>query len=135
MSLVEDQHMVETLGSRRLYPPLRNRVRSGGPERRSQLLDAETPQAVIECHAIAAITLVNQEPRWPSIPGAALHHLLGRPLRRQKWRHRNVQDFAVDVPDDKNVSCLDAEEIAGPYARLMPLKEIAPTGGGPSTVA
>jgi hypothetical protein len=77
MNLVEDEQVVETPSSRRLYPPLRNRVRSGRSERRSDLLDAEMPQAAIECHAIPAITVVNQKPRWPSIPSAALHYLLG----------------------------------------------------------
>jgi hypothetical protein len=139
MSLVEDQHMVETLGSHRLDPSFRDRVRSGRLEWRSHLLNAEMPQAAVECGAIATVTVVNQKPWWQSIPRAALHYLLGHPLHRWKWRYCNVQDFLVNVPDYKEdierlkQYCLDTEEIASPYARLMPLQEFAPTRGWPST--
>ena len=135
MSLVEDQYMVETLGSHRLDPSLRDRVRPGRLEWRSHLLNAEMPQAALECGAIATATVVNQKPWWQSIPRAALHYLLGHPLRRWKWRYCNVQDFPVNVPDYKEdierlkQYCLDTEEIASPYARLMPLQEFAPTRG------
>ena len=87
--------MVEILNSRRLRPPLRNRVRSEHPERRSHPLNAEMLQVAIECHAIAVVMVVNQKPWSPSIPSAALHYLLGRRLRRRKWRYRNMQDFPV----------------------------------------
>src|SRR5262252_608728 len=87
--------------SSQLHPLLRNRVRSGRPERRSHLLSAETPQAAIESRAIATVTIVNQELRWQSIPSAALHYLLGYPLCCRKRRYRNVQDFPVHVPDYK----------------------------------
>ena len=101
MSLVEDKQVVEALSSHRLHPPLRNRVRPGRPERRSHLLNAETPQAAIESRAIATVTIVNQELWWQSIPSAALHYLLGYPLCCRKRRYRNVQDFPVHVPDYK----------------------------------
>jgi hypothetical protein len=139
MSLVEDEYMVETLSSHRLHPSLRNRVGPGRSERRSHLLNAQMPQAAVECGAIATVTIVNQEPWWESIPSAALHYLLGHPLRRWKCRYSNVQDFPVYVPDYKEdierlkQYCLDTEEIASSYARLMPLQEFAPTRGWPST--
>ena len=101
MSFVEDKQVVEALSSRLLHPPLRNRVRPGRPERRSHLLNAETPQAAIESRAKATVAIVNQKPRWQSIPSAALHYLLGYPLCRRKWCYRNVQDFPVHVPDYK----------------------------------
>ena len=122
MSLVEDKHVVEALSSHRLHLPLRNRVRPGRPERRSHLLNAETPQAAIESRAVATVTIVNQKLRWQSIPSAAFHYLLGYPLCCRKWRYRNVQDFPVHVPDYKKhmerlkQDCLGAEEIARPYA-------------------
>jgi hypothetical protein len=122
MSFVEDKQVIEALSSHRLHPPLRNRVRPGRSERRSHLLSTETPQAAIESRDIATVTIVNQKPRWQSIPSAALRYLLGYPLCRRKGRYRNVQDFPVHVPDYKKdierlkPGCLDAEEIAYPYA-------------------
>jgi hypothetical protein len=141
MSLVEDKQVVEALSSHRLHPPLRNRVRPGRPERRSHLLYAETLQAAIESRGIATVTIVNRESRWQSIPSAALHYLLGRPLCCRKRRCRNIQDFPVHMPDYKKdierlkQDCLDAEEIARPYARFMVLQEFSPTRGRPSTVS
>src|ERR1700757_1528183 len=101
MSFVEDKQVIEAVSSHRLHPPLRNRVRPGRSERRSHLLSTETPQAAIESRDIATVTIVNQKPRWQSIPSAALHYLLGYPLCRRKGRYRNVQDFPVHVPDYK----------------------------------
>src|SRR6516162_5245576 len=101
MSLVEDKQVVEALSSHRLHPPLRNRVRLGRPEWRSHLFNAQTPQSAIESRTVATVTIVNQEPRWQSIPSAALHYLLGYPLCCRKRRYRNVQDFPVHVPDYK----------------------------------
>ena len=142
MSLIEDKQVVDALSSHRLlHPPLRNRVRSGRPERRSHLLNAETPQPAVESRAIATVTIVNQESRRPPIPGAAFHYLLGRPVRCRMRGYRDVHDFAVDVPDYKKdierlkQDCLDAEEIVHPYARFMALQEFSPTRGSPSTVS
>jgi hypothetical protein len=90
MSFVKHKQAIEALGSHRLHPPLRNRVRPGRPERRSHLLNAETPQAAIESRAISTVTVVNQKPRWQSIPSAALHYLLGYPLCSRKWGYRNL---------------------------------------------
>ena len=141
MSFVGDKQVVEALSSHRLHPLLRNRVRPGRPERRSHLLDAEPPQAAIESRAIATVTIVDQKPQWQSIPSAALHYLLGYPLCRRKRRYRNVQDFPVRVPDYKKdiespkQNCLDAEEIARPYAGFMALQEFSPSRRWPSTVS
>jgi len=125
MSLVEDKQVVDALSSHRLHPPLRNCVRLGRPEGRSRLLNVETPQAAIESRAIATITIVNQEPWWQSIPSAALYYLLRYPLCCRKRRYRNLQDFPIHVLDYKKdierlkQDCLDAEEIARPYAQFV----------------
>ena len=92
----------------------------GRLEWRAHLLNAEMPQAAVECGAIATVTVVNQKPWWQSIPRAALHYLLGHPLRGWKWRYCNVQDFPINVSDYKEdierlkQYCLDTEEIASP---------------------
>jgi hypothetical protein len=76
------------------------------------------------------VLIVNQKPRRRSIPSAALHYLLGYLLCRRKGRCRNVQEFPVHVPDYKEdverlkQNCLDAEEIARPYARFMALVQV-----------
>jgi hypothetical protein len=57
------------------------------------------PQAAVECGAIATVTVVNQKPWWQSIPRAALHYLLGHPLRCWKSRYCNVQDLSIGKPD------------------------------------
>ena len=113
MSFVEDKQVVEGLSSRRLHPSLRNRVRPERPERRSHLLNAEPPQATIESRAVATVTIVDQKPRWKSIPSAALHYLLGNPFCRRKWRYRNVLDFLVRVPDYKK----DMESLKQKFGR------------------
>ena len=43
-----------------------------------------------------------------------------------------VPDYKEDIERLKQ-DCLDTEEIASPYARLMPLQEFAPARGWPST--
>jgi hypothetical protein len=133
--------VVETFIARRFHPSLRDRVRSGRPEWCSYLLDAEVPQSAIEHRTIARVVVVNQKSRRPLIPSAAFHNLLGRPLRCRMAGYRDVQDFPVHVPDYKKDierlkrDCLDAEEIARPYARFMALQEFSPTRGWPSTVS
>jgi hypothetical protein len=108
------------------------------PEWYSYLLDAEVPQSAIEHRTIARVAVVNQKSRRPPIPSAEFHYLLGRPLRCRMDRYRDVQDCPVDVPDYKKdiellkQDCLDAEEIARPYARFMALQEFSPTRGWPS---
>jgi hypothetical protein len=54
---------------------------------------------VIKTRAIAAATIVNQESRWRSVPGAAFHDLLRCPLSRWTARHFDVEDFPVGVPN------------------------------------
>src|SRR5215472_19135270 len=68
------------------------------------------PQAALERRAIPAVAIVHQKTWWPSIPSAAFDQLLGRPLRGRIWRHRDVQNFSVDVPDhEKDVQSLEQD--------------------------
>ena len=82
---------------------------------------SETPHATIEVRAIAAVAIVDQEPRWRSIPGAALHDLLRGPVRCRMPRHCNVENLPVREPDDEeDVKRLeqdrrDAEKVASPW--------------------
>ena len=82
MSVVEDQHMVETLGSRRLDPSLRDLVRPRRLEWRSHLLNAEMPQAAVECGTIATVTVVKSETVVAIDPTRGTPLLAGHLLRR-----------------------------------------------------
>jgi hypothetical protein len=85
------------------------------------LLNAEMPRAALERRAIPAVAIVNQKSWRPSIPSAAFNQLPGRPLRGWTWRHRYVQSFSVDVPDqEKDVQsleqdCSNVEEVTSPH--------------------
>jgi hypothetical protein len=68
--------MVQTFGSRRSHPSLRDGIGSGRPERCTDLPYSKTLHATIEVRAIAAVAIVNQESRWRLIPGAACHDFL-----------------------------------------------------------
>src|SRR5215470_11630386 len=92
--------MVQTFGSHGSHPSLSDGV-GWRPQRRTNLPYSETPHATIEVHAIAAVTIVNQESRWRSIPGAAFHDLLRGPVRCRMPRHCNVEALLVREPDDK----------------------------------
>jgi hypothetical protein len=89
------------------------------------LLYSETPQAVIEGHAVAAVAIVNEKSRWPPIPGAAFDNLFGRPFGRRVACHADVQDFSIGVPNDEEdierleQNRLNAEKIAGSYVRCV----------------
>ena len=84
------------------------------------LLYSETPQAVIEGHAVAAVAIANEKSRWPPIPGTAFDNLLGRPFGRRVACHADVQDFSIGVPNHEEdierleQNRLNAEKIAGP---------------------
>src|SRR6201984_2156961 len=127
--------MVQTFGSHRSHPSLSDGIGSGRPERRTNLPYTETPHATIEVHAIAAVGIVNQEPRWRSIPGAAFHDLLRGPVRCRMPRHCNVEDLPVREPDDEeDVKRLeqdrrDAEKVASPHVRCVPRQELSPCPG------
>src|SRR5215469_13655162 len=119
--------------SRRSHPSLSNGIGSGRPERRPNLPYSETPHATIEVRAIAAVAIVDQESRWRSIPGAALHDLLRDPCRMP--RHCNVENLPVREPDDEEdvkrleQDCRDAEKVASPHVRCMPRQELTPCPG------
>jgi len=140
-SFVEDKQVVEALGTYRFDPTLRNRIRSRRPERRPDLLNAKVSHAAVECRAITAVAVVNEKTWRPSIPSAAFDYLLSSPLRRRTWRHRDVQNFSIDVPDHKKdvqrlePDCSNTEEVARPYIRFMPFQELSPSRRWPSIVA
>src|ERR1700747_2642579 len=127
--------MVQTFGSHRSHPSLSDGIGSGRPERCTNLPYSETPHPTIEVRAIAAVTIVNQESRWRSIPGAAFHDLLRGPVRSRMPRHCNVEDLPVREPDDEeDVKRLeqdgrDTEKVASPHVRCMPRQELSPCPG------
>jgi len=127
--------MVQTFRSRRSHPSLSNGIGSGRPERRPNLPYSETPHATIEVRAIAAVAIVDQESRWRSIPGAALHDLLRGLVRCRMPRHCNVENLPVREPDDEEdgkrleQDRRDAEKVASPHVRCMPRQELTPCAG------
>src|ERR1700751_5965567 len=63
MGFFENNEMVQTFGSHRSHPSLRDGIGSGRPERRTNLPYSEPPHATTEVRAIAAVAIVNQENR------------------------------------------------------------------------
>src|SRR5215472_5189052 len=119
--------MVQTFGSHRSHPSLSDGIGSGRPERRTNLPYSETPHATIEVRAIAAVTIVNQESRWRSIPGAAFHDLLRGPVCCRMPRHCNVEALLVREPDDKEdvKRRWDTEKVESPHVRCVPRQELS----------
>src|SRR6201997_2143869 len=127
--------MVRAFGSHRSHPSLSDGIGLGRPERRTNLPYSQTPHATIEVRALAAVAIVNQESRWPSIPGAAFHDLLRGPVCCRMPRHCNVEDLPVREPDDEeDVKRLeqdrrDAEKVESPHVRCGPGQDLPPCAG------
>jgi hypothetical protein len=133
--------MVQTVGSHRSHPSVRDGIGSGRPERCANLPYSETPHATIEVRAVAAVAIVNQESRRRLIPGAAFHDLLRGPVRCRMPRHGNAEDLPVREPDDEeDVKRLeqdgrDTEKVASPHVRCMPRQELSPCRAPAATPA
>jgi hypothetical protein len=130
----DDEQVIQTFGSGRSDPALRERVRPqrshGGPDP----FDAEPLHATIELDPEPAVPVTDQIPRWVPIPAASVHDLLGCPVGGGMSGHPNLQDLpGLVVHYEEDVKRLEeyranAEEVARPDVRGMSRQELPPAG-------
>ena len=123
MALIEDEHVVEALGSDGSRPALGYGVGSRRPEWRANLGNTNIAHTTIECGTITAVAVANEKPGRLAIPSTAFDHLLSRPRRGGVWRHVHVENLPAGVIDhEEHVQRSerdrsDAEEVARPDLR------------------
>ena len=118
--LVHDQHVIQTFGSDRSNPSLRDGVGLGRSERGADRCDAQVADSLIEGHPIPTVAVVDEKARWLTIPTASLHDLPPCPLAGWMPCRFDMYDLSAGVMNDEEdidrpeEDRLDAEEIAGP---------------------
>lgn len=132
MPPVQEQIVVQTFGSNRFHPSLRDGVGLRRSERRADRSDTESFQPQIKGHSVTTVTIVNEKARWRALPTTSLDDLSSGPFARRVTCGSHMHDFSTGVMnDEKDVDCpeqdcLDAEEIAGPDLAGMRSEKIAP---------
>jgi hypothetical protein len=125
VALVEDEYLIQTLGSDRPYPPLGDRVGARRSEWGPDLRDAEIVPPPIENFPVATVTVMDEKARWFAIPAAAFDDLLRHPLCRGTASHLDMKDLAVGLTDhEEDIESperdrLHAEEVTGPQVPGM----------------
>ncbi len=76
VAFIEDEHVIQTLGSGRSHPPLGNRVRLGCFERCTDLPDAEPLEPPIEYRSVTAVSVMDEKPRRSMVPPTGFYDLL-----------------------------------------------------------
>ena len=66
--LVHDQHVIQTFGSDRSNPSLRDGVGLGRSERGAERCDAQVADSLIESRSITIVAVVDEKARWLAIP-------------------------------------------------------------------
>jgi len=89
VTLVEDNDMVETLATDGTDQAFRVQILPGRMRRTYDLLDAHARYTPLECLAINAIPIANQEAR-SLVEGESFNNLLRGPLRC--WMGRDVEE-------------------------------------------
>ena len=73
-----------------------------------ELSDSEALEPSVEERTIATIAVMDEKARWLSVPSAAFHDLLRRPLRRRMLGHPDMHHFAACVMDhEKGIEGLE----------------------------
>jgi hypothetical protein len=133
VALIEDEHVIQTLGPGRPHPSLSDRVGARRSEGRADLLDAESLYLPIECRPVTTVAIVDEIVWRLPIPGTGFYDLLRGPIGCWMTRDLDVQDLAAGMMDhEKDIEGsekdrLDAEEITSPDITGVPLEEFPPT--------
>jgi len=98
MTLVDHDHVIETLCADGLNEPFRNRVGLWRPRRRPHAGDSEAADPRIEVPAVDAVPVVD-EVRGLAIPRCRLKQLLPDPSRRRTGSDVEVDQFTALVAD------------------------------------
>ena len=134
VTLAEDECVVQALLPDRSHPSLGDRIGFGRPKWRAGLDDPKALQPSVEESAIAAIAVANQIAWWLTIPTAAFHDLLRRPLRGRIFGHLCIHHLACRVAyHEEDIERLEenrlhVDEVAGPDFASMLLEEFPPPG-------
>ena len=125
MALIEDEHVVQALGSGGSHPALGDGVGSRRSEWRANLGNTNIAHPTMECGAVTAVAVMNEKSWRLAIPSAAFNDLLCRPLGGRMRRHVHVENLSAGVMDhEEHVQCSerdrsDAEEVARPDLRAV----------------
>jgi hypothetical protein len=125
MALIEDEHVVQALGSDGSHPALGYGVGSRRSEWCANLGNTNIAHPTIDCATITAVAVMNEKSWQRAIPSAAFDHLLRRPRGGGIRRHMNVENFPAGVIDhEEHVQRSerdrsDAEEVARPDLRAV----------------
>src|SRR5262245_18218962 len=125
MTLIEDEHVVQALGSDESHPALRYGDGSRRFEWRANLANTNIAHPTIECAAVTAVAVLDEKSWRLSIPSAAFDHLLTCPRGGGIRRHVHVENLPPGVIDhEEHVQRSerdrsDAEEVARPDLRAV----------------
>ena len=136
MTLVDDQHLIQTLVPHRSDPPLRERVRPRRLYRVSAAVLPQSSQAPIKRFAIPAVPVTEEIPRRIPIPATGVHDLLGSPVGGGMSGHPNLQDLpSLVVHHEEDVQRPEEhrphpEEVARPDVLGMAVRNVRQVGEG-----
>jgi hypothetical protein len=127
MALIEDEHVVQALGSDGSHPALGDGIGSRRPEWCANLGNTNIAHPTIECGTVTAVAIMNKKSWRRAIPSAAFDHLLSRPRGGGIRRHVHVENLPAGVIDHEEHlqhserDRSDAEEVARPDSwRVLP---------------
>ena len=113
--LIQNEHMVQTLGSHRSNPSLHDSVGLGRSERGTDRGDVEAIHPSIEARSKATVAVVYEEAWGIALPTACFHDLLPHPFACRMSRDSHMHDFSAGVMD--NEEDVDRPEKDRPHAK------------------
>jgi hypothetical protein len=140
MAPIEDEDVVEALGSDGSHPALGYGVGSRRSEWRANLGNTNIAHTTIESDTITVVAVMNEKPWRLAIPSIALDHLQSRPRGGGVRRHVHVENLSAGVIDhEEHVQRSerdrsDAEEVARPDLRPVLPQERPPSSERPATM-
>src|SRR5215813_262092 len=120
MELIENENVIQALGSDGSHPALGYGIGSRRPEWCANLGNTNIAHPTIECGTVTAVAVMNKKSWRLAIPSAAFDHLLSRPRGSGIRRHLHVENLPAGVIDhEEHVQRSerdrsDAEEVARP---------------------
>src|SRR5262249_14439903 len=127
MALIEDEHVVQALGSDGSHPALRYGVGPRRSEWRANLGNTNIAHPTMECGAVTAVAVMNEKSWRLAIPSAAFDHLLSRPRGGGIRRHVHVQNLPAGVMDhEKHVQLPEGDRADAKKAAPQDLRAVLP---------
>ena len=110
MALIEDEHVVQALGSDRSDPAFGDGVGSRRSEWRANLGNTNIAHPTMECGTVTAVAIMNEKSWQLAIPSTAFDHLLSRPRGGGIRRHVHVENLPAGVIDhEEHVQCSERD--------------------------